>query len=67
MATDAIETGRVMSASELRRPPFAEREAILSAAAARAEAVYRSNAALVDFEAFGQDDLHGTSTATQEG
>ncbi len=56
-----------MSASELRRLPIAERNQVLAAAAASAEQEYRSNAAVSDAEAFGEDDLYGTSTAAQEG
>jgi len=67
MAANAVNLEGVWSATELRRLPAAEREAVLSAAAARAEKEYRSNADLTDFEAFGQDDLHGTSTAAQKG
>lgn len=66
MATDAVESDGVMTAGELRRLPIAEREGILAAAAAYAEQEYRSNASLIS-EAFGEDDLHGTSTAAQEG
>jgi hypothetical protein len=54
-------------ASELRKLPAAERDAILAAAAAQAENEYRSNTQLTDFEAFGEDDLHGKSTAASEG
>jgi acyl-CoA reductase-like NAD-dependent aldehyde dehydrogenase len=67
MAANAVDTEGAFRAAELRRLPASERDAILSAAAARAENEYRSNADLIDFEAFGQDDLHGTSTAAQVG
>lgn len=67
VAADAIESSSVMTASELRRLPVTERNGILAAAAARAEHEYRSNAAVSDSEAFGEDDLYGTSTAAQEG
>lgn len=39
--------------------PARTRKRMLSLAAARAEAVYRTDAALTDFEAFGEDDLYG--------
>ena len=67
MATDAVNTESRWSAAELRRLPVADRDAILSAAAALAESEYRSDADLTDFEAFGRDDLHGTSSASPEG
>jgi hypothetical protein len=54
-------------AAELRKLPFAERDAILAEAAANAEKEYLSNRLLTDFEAFGEDDLHGQSTATPAG
>jgi hypothetical protein len=53
--------------SELRKLPASERDAVLAAAAATAEYEYRTNASLTDFEAFGEDDLHGQSTAASEG
>lgn len=53
------------TASELRKLPPAERDAILEAAAALAEAEYRNNPELTDFEAFGKDDLHGDSANTE--
>jgi hypothetical protein len=54
-----------LTAKELRRLPAAERDAILSAAAAQAENEYRTNSALKQFEAFGEDDLHGESANAQ--
>jgi hypothetical protein len=48
-------------ANELRRLPADQRDAILRAAAARAEEDYRKDPSLTDFEAFGGDDLHGDS------
>jgi hypothetical protein len=47
--------------NELRRLPADQREAILRAAAAKAEEDYRRDLSLTDFEAFGKDDLHGDS------
>lgn len=55
------------TASELRKMPPSERDAVLLAAAALAENEYRTNAHLSDFEAFAEDDLHGQSTATPTG
>jgi hypothetical protein len=54
-------------ASELRRLPPGERDAILLEAAAHAEHEYRTNQKLTGFEAFGEDDLHGKSTASPAG
>ena len=54
-------------ASELRKLPPSDRDAILIDAAAHAEHEYRANQALTDFEAFGEDDLHGKSTASPAG
>jgi hypothetical protein len=54
--------GRRWTAAELRKLPPAERDAILAAAAARAEAEYRNDPTLTDFEAYGKDDLHGESS-----
>ena len=42
---------------ELLRLPRAQRAKVLAAAAARAEKEYRSNPDLVDYGAFGEDDL----------
>ena len=53
--------------SELRRLPQSERDDILAKAAALAESDYRSKPQLTDFEAFGEDDLHGDSTAAPTG
>jgi hypothetical protein len=55
------------TASELRKLPPEQRDAILEAAAALAEEIYRDNPALTDFEAFGEDELYGDSTAAPEG
>jgi hypothetical protein len=58
--------GKAWTAWELRQLPAAERDAILEAAATLAEEIYRTNPELTDFEAFGEDDLHGESTAAPE-
>ena len=55
------------NASDLRKLPPKERDAILAEAALRAEREYRTSPSLTDYEAFGEDDLHGTSTATPTG
>jgi hypothetical protein len=52
-----------LTATELRKLPTVERDAVLAAAAALAENEYRTNPRLSDFEAFGEDDLHGESSA----
>jgi hypothetical protein len=66
MSTDVTGTGaKRWTAAELRKLPPAERDAILEAAAAQAEADYRSNPELTAFEAFGKDDLHVESSDTQ--
>jgi hypothetical protein len=54
------------TAAELRALPANQRDAILAAAAALAEAEYRTNLELTAFEAFGKDDLHGDSSDSQE-
>lgn len=56
---------RRLAASELRRLPAAQRDAVLQAAATQAEAEYRNNPELKSFEAFGRDDLHGESSNTE--
>lgn len=58
-------TARRWKASELRRLPPAQRDAILEAAAAEAEAEYRSDAGLTAFDAFGKDDLYGDSSSAE--
>ncbi len=56
-----------ISASQLRKLPVEERNAILAAQATLAEPIYRSDKRLTDFEAFGEDDLHGESSSTETG
>ena len=55
---------RIWTASELRKLPAAERDAVLSAAAALAEAEYRNDPELTAFETFGEGDLYGFSSST---
>jgi hypothetical protein len=49
------DAARVYSAAELRRMPAAERDAILAAAAERAEVEYRNDPELTAFDAFDDD------------
>ena len=60
-------SGKTWTAAELRKLPAAERDAILEAAAAFAEEIYRNNPELTDFEAFGEEDRYGESTAAPTG
>jgi acyl-CoA reductase-like NAD-dependent aldehyde dehydrogenase len=53
------------TATELRKLPADERDAILRAAAALAEEEYRTDPRLTDFEAFGKDDLYGESSSAE--
>ena len=55
------------TADELRKLPANQRDAILAAAVALAEEIYRNDPQLTDFEAFGEKDLYGESTAGPEG
>lgn len=54
------------TAAELRKLPAEQRNAILEAAATLAEEIYRNDPQLTDFEAFGEEDLYGESTAAPE-
>ena len=72
LATDSMISkptvaGGTGKAGELRKLPPDERDVILAAAALDAENEYRTNPQLIDFEAFGKDDLHGDSTAAPTG
>ena len=53
------------SAADLRAMPMRERDAILAAQAALVEDLYREDRQLTDFEAFGEDDLHGDSSSAE--
>lgn len=53
------------TASELRKLPPEQRDAILRAAAELAAEDYHNDPALTAFEAFGKDDLYGESASTQ--
>ena len=52
------ETHVHLSARDLMKLPLAERNRILEERATRAEAYYRSDPALTDFEAFDEHDLY---------
>ena len=67
MPTKSITSDGTWKASELRRLPAAERDDILAKAAALAESEHLSKPQLTDFEAFGEDDLQGDSTAAPTG
>jgi hypothetical protein len=56
-----------LSAVDLRKLPADERSAILVAQAALAADLYRVDRQLTDFEAFGEEDLHGDGPYTEEG
>jgi hypothetical protein len=58
-------TSRSWSPSELRRLAPAEREAILAKAAELAAADYANDPSLTEFEAFGKNDLYGSSSDTE--
>jgi hypothetical protein len=55
-----------LSAVDLRKLPADERSAILGALAALAEDLYRGDRQLTDFEAFGEENLHGDGPHTEE-
>jgi hypothetical protein len=56
---------RKWKASELRKLPREECDAILEQAATAAEDDYRHDVDLTAFEAFGKDDLHGDSASAE--
>ena len=63
------QAGKHWKASELRKLPPEQRDAILEAAAILAEDDYRNDRDLTAFEAYGKDDLYGESadSRTHEG
>lgn len=63
----SLVTEKNWTAGELRKLPADQRDAILAAAAALAEDLYRNDPELTDFEAFDEEDLYGESTAAPEG
>jgi hypothetical protein len=64
MSANLATPGR-WTAAELRRLPPDQRQAILEAAAARAEVDYRDDPELTAFDAYGKEDLHVESANTQ--
>ena len=62
-----VNPGQRLSVSELRKLPLEERNAILEAQAALAEPIYRHDPRVTDFEAFGENDLHGESSSAEAG
>jgi hypothetical protein len=62
---DKMMPQRRWTAAELRKLPPEVRDAIMEAAAAAAEEVYRTNPEMTAFEAFGKDDLYGESSSTE--
>ena len=56
--SETHEADKPMPASVLRKLPRAQRDAILAAAAKKAEPEYLDNRELTDFEAFGEEDLN---------
>jgi hypothetical protein len=56
---------RTWTASELRKLPAEQRDAILKEAAILAEEEYKCNRELTAFEAFSEADLHGDSSNTE--
>jgi hypothetical protein len=57
--------GKRWTAAELRKLSAEERDAILEAAAAQAAEDYYRDRQLTAFEAFGKEDLHVDSSATE--
>ncbi len=62
---NATPLGRRWTATELRKLPAAERDAVMEAAAALAAEDYYNDPKLTAFEAFGKDDLYGDSSSTE--
>jgi hypothetical protein len=66
MQTDTLLPRTLRStATELRKLPPKQRDAILEVAAGLAERDYHDNVELNAFDAFGKDDLHGDSSSAQ--
>lgn len=55
---ESLKKFKRLSARELRKMPAEERQATLSDAAQKAEQDYLTEAGVMDFEAFGEDDLY---------
>jgi hypothetical protein len=47
--------------------PASERDSILLASATLAETVYGGDQSLIDFDAFGEEDLYGHSSSADQG
>ena len=60
-------SGRRWTATELRKLPPAERDAILAEQAAALADEYRNNPELTAFEAFGDEDLYVDSSDSEAG
>ncbi len=65
MTTEAEIKTRYWTASELRKLPAHERDAIMKAAAELAEPFYRNDPELTAFDTFGPEDLHVSSSNTR--
>jgi len=61
-STEAVMPGVGLSPAELRKLSREQRQAILEAAATLAEAEYRSDAEMTDYEAFSEEDLNGNES-----
>lgn len=64
-AKKVMSVARRWTASELRKIPARQRNAIMKMAAALAEEDYRNDVELTAFEAFGKDDLYGESSSSE--
>jgi hypothetical protein len=60
-------SGRRWTATELRKLPPAERDAILAHQAAALADEYRNNSELTAFEAFGDEDMYVDSSDSEAG
>ena len=56
-----------LTPAELRRMPREQRQAVLAAAAERAEEDYRTNKELTGFEAFGEEELNDDESDPKAG
>ena len=65
MATPKLIEEKHWTATELRKLPAHERDAILSAQAESAADEYRNDPELTAFETFGIGDLYGESSNTE--
>lgn len=54
-----VRSSKRLSATDLRKMTSDQRATILSAASAQAKELYETDANLMDFEAFGEEDLYG--------